>query len=245
MRLTAHHFGRSTIHLGVLLSIVFIMTFNAAGLVAARDNKTTIGEEAATMPWTPEIMELIMAGDPKKGEAVAREHKCKKCHGTTGISDENDTPNIAGLSRAYAFKQMFDYKYGRRDDKDMRNRCKKISDRNMSDLAAWFEVHKSEPMMGIKASKTIPVLVEKGDRKRMLLACKTCHNENGTGRGLLVPLIAGQKREHFVDTMMAYKEADRSNDDYGVMRFIAERLSRKEIEQLALYYGSVPLKEED
>ena len=189
-------------------------------------------------------METINNGNAReKAQRLAKEHKCKKCHGKTGISDENDTPNIAGLTRAYAFKQMFDYKYGRRKDKDMRKRCGKISDQNIADIAAFYADHKSEPMMGIKASKTVPVLAVTGDKSRQLLACDTCHNKNGTGRGLLVPLIAGQKREHFIDTMTAYKESDRNNDDFGVMRFIAEKLSDKEIEQLALYYGSQPLEE--
>ena len=240
------YFRHPTMKLATALALVLVFASMKTPVTTdlqAAEKGTVIGEKPATMPWTAEIMKMISAGDAKKGEAIAKEHKCKKCHGKTGISDENDSPNIAGLSRAYAFKQMFDYKYGRRNDKDMRKRCKKISDQNMSDLAAWFEGHKSEPMMGIKASKTVPVLAVKGDMSRQLLACDTCHNKNGTGRGLLVPLIAGQKREHFVDTMMAYKDADRDNDDYGVMRFIAEKLSDEEIDQLAKYYGSVPVEE--
>ncbi len=75
-----------------------------------------------------------------------------------------------------------------------------------------------------------------GDKSRQLLACDICHNKSGTGRGLLVLLIAGQKREHFIDTMTAYKGSDRSNDDFGVTRFIAEKLSDEENEQLALLW---------
>ena len=235
--------SKMAIGLSVALALTGLGMANTAGVMASKTGPTIIGEKPATMPWTAKIMELINNGNAKKGAAIAKEHNCKKCHGKTGISDENDTPNIAGLTRAYSFKQMFDYKYGRRKDKDMRKRCGKISDQNIADIAAFYADHKSEPMMGIKASKTVPVLAVTGDKSRQLLACDTCHNKNGTGRGLLVPLIAGQKREHFVDTMLAYKEAERDNDDYGVMRFIAEKLTEEEIEQLALYYGSVPLEE--
>ncbi len=229
--------------LAVILAIAGFNIVETGDISASEKQSTVIGEQPATMPWTAKIMELINNGNAQKGAAIAKQHKCKKCHGKTGISDENDTPNIAGLTRAYAFKQMFDYKYGRRRDKDMRKRCGKISDQNIADIAAFYADQKSEPMMGIKASKTVPVLAVTGDKSRQLLACDICHNKNGTGRGLLVPLIAGQKREHFIDTMTAYKESDRSNDDFGVMRFIAEKLSDKEIEQLALYYGSLPLEE--
>jgi len=230
---------------GVALLAFALVSLTDSATVLAKKKKATIGKEAPTMSWTPEIIKRIRSGDPQKGQAIAKKLKCKKCHGKTGISDENDTPNIAGLSRAYAFKQLFDYKYGRRKDKVMRKRCEKATDQELADLAAWFETFKMEPMMGISASKTVPVLVNKGDMKRLLLPCETCHNTKGTGRGQLVPTIGGQKREHFIDMLTAYKEADRKNDDYGVMRFISERLSDDEIEELALYYGSKPIEEED
>ncbi len=230
---------------GVALLAFCVVALAGSPALPAKKKSTTIGAHATTMKWTPEIMKTIMSGDPQRGKALAKQHRCKKCHGTDGVSDENDTPNIGGLSRAYAFKQMWDYKYRRRHDKSMRSRCEKITHQDIADLAAWFETFKMEPMMGVAASKSVPVLVEKGDMKRLLLPCKTCHNEKGKGRGLLVPAIGGQKREHFIDMMTAYKESDRTNDDYGVMRFIAEKLTDDEIEQLALYYGSKPLEEED
>ena len=235
---------RPLLLLAALLVGGFVVSTDSSSLLAKKKG-TVIGRQATTMAWTPEIMQIINAGDPQRGKALAKEHRCKKCHGKTGISDENDTPNIAGLPRAYAFKQMFDYKNRRRHDKSMRSRCQKITLENIADLAAWFETQKMEPMMGVAASKTVPELVNKGDMSRLLLPCRTCHNKQGTGRGQLVPRIGGQKREHFVDMMMAYKEAERTNDDYGVMRFIAERLSDDEIEQLALYYGSRPIEEDD
>ncbi len=227
------------------LAAFALMTLTGSATLVAKKQGTTIGKEAPTMSWSPETMQRIRSGDPQKGKAIAKQLKCAKCHGENGISDENDTPNIAGLTRAYAFKQLFDYKYGRRKDKVMRRRCEKVTDQDLADMAAWYATMKMEPMMGIAASKTVPVLVNKGDMKRLLLPCETCHNAKGTGRGQLVPVIGGQKREHFIDTMTAYKESDRKNDDYGVMRFIAERLSDDEIEELALYYGSKPLEEED
>ncbi len=230
---------------GMFCLSLFVSLFDSANISAKEKKTTVIGEQDVSLQWTPEIMKIIMSGDVERGKALAKKHKCKKCHGKTGISDENDTPNIGGLSRTYAFKQMYDYKHRRRHDKSMRSRCEKISYQDIADLSAWFETHKMEPMLGVAASKTVPVLVEKGDKSRQLLACKACHNDNGKGRGLLVPAIGGQKREHFVDMMTAYKEGERRNDDYGVMRFIAEKLSEEEIERLALYYGSEPLEEDD
>ncbi len=244
MKLFEMSLFKKSLGFAVLLS-VGVMVFANSSVLMAKKPATTIGKDAPTMSWTPAIMKIIRSGDPAKGQALAKEHRCKKCHGKTGISDENDTPNIGGLSRAYAFKQLFDYKYGRRIDKIMRKRCAKASDQDLSDMAAWYETLSMEPMMGLAASKTVPALVDKGDKSRLLLPCKTCHDSKGAGRGELVPAIGGQKREHFIDTMTAYKDSERANDDYGVMRFIAERLTEDEIEQLALYYGSKPLETEE
>ena len=71
----------------LLTAILAIVGFNIVGMgdISASEKKATvIGEKAETMPWTAKIMELINNGNAKKGAAIAKEHKCKKCHGKTG-----------------------------------------------------------------------------------------------------------------------------------------------------------------
>lgn len=188
--------------------------------------------------WSRATLDAIESGDAKRGKKVAAEHKCKKCHGKTGISDEDDTPSIAGQVPAYHFKQLMDYKYETREEKTMTKRARKLSAQDMADLAAWFGSQESEQRGGTKIRLAIPKLVTHGDPKRFLLPCNVCHGKEGEGMGVQVPAISGQKQEAFVDTMTYFRDGDRENDEYGRMRFIAQQLTEEEIEQLAKYYGA-------
>lgn len=191
--------------------------------------------------WDRATLKLIASGDAAKGKKIAKEHKCKKCHGGTGISDEDDTPSIAGQVPSYHFKQLVDYKAGTRDEKTMTKRARKLTREDMSDLAAFYAAQK--PEAGVM--KSVPKLVEKGDMNRLLLPCSVCHGKNGEGLGFEVPAIAGQKIEHFVETMEAFQEGDRENDKFGRMRFIAEQLTEDEIGELAAYYAAEPMEEDE
>jgi len=194
--------------------------------------------------WTKSVINNIQEGDPKKGETLAKQAKCSKCHGDTGISDEDDTPSIAGQIAAYSYKQLHDYKVKLRDDRDMFKKVKKLSNQDMIDISAWYATQKSEGMAGDKKGKNIPILANKGDKKRFLIACDTCHDDNAMKRGFQTPIIEGQKPEHFIETMIAFKEGDRSNDHYKLMQSIASKLTETEITELAAYYAAVPMKDE-
>jgi cytochrome c553 len=201
-------------------------------------------EETKDFKWTKTAITDIQKGDPKKGETLAKEAKCSKCHGDTGISDEDDTPSIAGQISAYSYKQLHDYKEKLRDDRDMFKKVKKLSNQDMIDISAWYATQKPEVMAGDKKGKNIPVLANKGDKKRFLIACDTCHDDEAMKRGFQTPIIEGQKPEHFIETMTAFKEGDRSNDHYKLMQSIASKLTEAEITELAAYYATAPMKDE-
>jgi cytochrome c553 len=199
--------------------------------------------EPKTFQWSKSLIEAIVKGDPKKGEVSAKKAKCYKCHGDTGVSDEDDTPSIAGQIAAYTFKQLYDYKLKLRDDKDMYKKVKNLSDQEMMDISAWYATQKPEIMAGDK--KKAPILASKGDKSRFLLACDTCHDDDAMKRGFQTPIIEGQKPEHFIETMMAFKEGERVNDHYRLMQSIASKLTEDEITELATYYSVKPSVDDD
>ncbi|MCB1772502.1 MAG: c-type cytochrome [Gammaproteobacteria bacterium] len=190
--------------------------------------------------WSYDTLRLIASGDPARGEAVAKEHKCSKCHGDTGISDEDDTPSIAGQARSYQFKQLMDYKHSTRDEKTMTKRARKLTPEEMADLSAFYEAQAPEQPPGREPHK----LATEGDKSRLLLSCDVCHGKDGVGYGMESPALAGQKPVYFLDTMMAFREGDRENDAYGRMRFIANQLTEDEIKALAAYYSMPPRPKE-
>ena len=183
--------------------------------------------------WTYATLQLIASGDPAKGEALAKEHRCAKCHGDTGISDEDDTPSIAGQTRSYQFKQLVDYKSGVRDERTMTKVARKLTPENMADLAAFFAGQAPEQ----PPEREAPKLATHGDKGRLLLSCDVCHGQGGIGYGMESPVLRGQRVQYFIDTMTAFREGERENDAYGRMRFIASQLTEDEITELAVYYS--------
>jgi cytochrome c553 len=203
----------------------------------------TSGAVQASEPgfeWNRANLKLIASGDAAKGKKLAKKQKCAKCHGEVGLSEEDDTPSIAGQTRAYQFKQMMDYKSGVREEKGMSKAMRKLTPEQMADLAAFFA---SQPA-DVPPERKVPALATVGDEKRLLIACDRCHGEKGKGYGYESPVLRGQRPEYLVDTMTEFREGDRENDDYQRMRFIASQLTEEEIEQLAEYY-SVPAPEEE
>ena len=181
------------------------------------------------------MLELIASGDAARGEEIAAKSKCSKCHGELGIAEDDETPSIAGQVPAYQFKQLIDYKTRVRDSRDMYKKVRRMDEQDFADLAAYFATLPAEPSEGVQEP---PLLVTQGDVDRLLLPCSVCHGENGEGMGFEVPALSGQKIDHFVETMTAFQEGDRENDEYGRMRFIASQLSEKEIQTIATYYAA-------
>lgn len=190
--------------------------------------------------WSRANLNFLATGDASNGGKILENLKCYKCHGDTGIADDDDTPSLAGQVVAYTFKQMIDYKSGVRIDKKMQKAVKKLTASELNDIAAFYALQKPQPMSG---GEDIPHLAKNGDKSRKLIGCEDCHNKNAYDRGHQTPYIEGQKPEYMLEMLTMFKDSDRVNDHYRVMRKVAAKLSDEEIEALATYYASKP--EED
>ena len=193
-------------------------------------------EPSSLVAYDKETRALIRSGDVEKGQKLMKSAKCKKCHMADGISEDTDDPNIAGMSATYLFKQMKDYQDETRSEKGMIKAMRGLSDQDISDLAAYYA---SQEMLPAEyATEQVPVLVHKGDPKRMVRACNSCHGQNGEGGEYDMPALVGQRKGYFITTMEEFAEDDRTNDIYWRMRDIAKELTEEEIEELANYYSA-------
>jgi cytochrome c553 len=210
------------------------------GLVVAA--AAAMADDDAPFVWSRASLERIAAGDPVRGEEIAGKVRCSKCHGETGVSEDDETPSIAGQVRAYTYKQLVDFKTGLRDSSDMTKAVRKLSNQDMADLAAYFSTQTPEPPA---VTEPVPRLVAFGDESRLLLPCAVCHGEKGEGWGNQVPSLAGQKIDHLVETMTAYQTGERANDEFARMRFIAGQLTPDEINEVAVFYAAARVEEDD
>jgi len=76
------------------------------------------------------------SGDAAAGKAYAVK-KCKACHGDKGEGKKKNPP-VANLSADDHVKAMQEYKSGARKHKMMQNLAKKMSDKEIADVAAYY-----------------------------------------------------------------------------------------------------------
>ncbi len=63
---------------------------------------------------------------------------CQACHGTDGISNVPEAPNIAAQTESYLAMQLKAFKSGARKNETMSVVAQTLSDKDIEDLAAYF-----------------------------------------------------------------------------------------------------------
>ncbi len=192
-------------------------------------------EPASNIAWTPDLLNFVQQGNLQEGKKLAE--SCSGCHGEKGISQMDDFPSLSGQLATYTYKQLRDYADNKRINALMNSVAAELSQQQSADLAIWFESlpppqHRSKQTK-LDIAKT---LVTKGNGKKIIPPCFTCHGTKGQGERQDIPALSGQQIDYFVTTLNEYKNGSRHNDIYSRMRLIAEQLSKEDIKQLAQYY---------
>ncbi len=189
------------------------------------------------------------AGDVAAGKTKAA--SCIACHGADGnsLAATPNFPNLAGQGAAYLYKQMKDFKSGKRKDPTMNAMILPLDDQAMQDVAAFFSSQK------IKASDTT-ASVEAGKAIYMggiadigAPACMGCHGPAGSGNpGAGFPQLASQKNVYVAKQLKDFRASaqntgdtpvGRSNDGSKMMRNAVKRMSDPEIQAVADYIQSL------
>jgi len=220
---------------------VYLSTLAAVSLLMA--STTASAELMAGAKLAPAHAQILAGGDPANVGKAGR--KCVKCHGKTGVSDDDEIPNLAGQVASYTYKQLMEYKDGTRDGGRMNKTARKLSEQDIANLSQFYAGQTLTPMDGVSKPTSAPALVDKGDSGRDITACADCHGADGMGKkgDYDAPGIAGMSPIYFVETMQAFKNGDRANDPDEVMRKPAKALSDEEIEALAAYYLALGQRE--
>lgn len=188
----------------------------------------------------------LRGADPEQGKQLAAAGKpaagvqaCVACHGQAGITPTGGIfPNLAGLTPEYIAKQLADFRQGTRKQPLMNTIAQALSEQEIGQLAAYYGSLAGPPLhVGEAGDEAARKLDQAGDGSRALPACANCHGLRGMGEGPLLPRLAGQSKEYFADQINAFRNGSRQNDDVGVMRAFAQRLTDSEIEALGQYYA--------
>lgn len=183
-----------------------------------------------------------------KGDPVAGQRQiamCIGCHGIVGYQasfpELHKVPKISGQGAKYLIAALNEYKTGARKHPTMRSIASSLTDQNMADIAAYYEVHgQGEAAAPAPTSPRVPSaavaeLLKKGN-------CVSCHGDNfAKPIDPAYPKIAGQHADYLYVALKSYKTENnqyvgRSN---GVMGGVAKQFSNAELKALAQYVGSL------
>lgn len=203
---------------------------------------------------------LAHANAMPKGDAAAGAGKaavCAGCHGMDGNSPAPTFPKIAGQNAKYIYKQLQEFKSGRRANPVMMGMAMPLSDQDMADLAAYFAEQKA--VVG-KAKPELVKLGEKvfrgGNSKTGLAACAGCHSPAGKGNALAgFPRVGGQQADYIKAQLQAFRAAGRNDNvadpagkrtndgakagELGPMQMVAARMSDAEIDAVASFISGL------
>jgi cytochrome c oxidase subunit 2 len=195
--------------------------------------------------WTEQTIATATGGDAFRGLLLSR--RCEHCHGREGFSSDITTPNLAGLDRLSVWKELQDFRTGKRDSPMMQMIASPLSPKDDADLAAYYYMLPITPdpqdnRMFPSRSPAADIvdrashLVTLGDGSRGIPPCQACHGPAGFVRG--APVLAPQNSAYILGQLEAFGSGVRSNDINLPMRSIASRLTEDEKRALADYYGA-------
>ena len=179
------------------------------------------------------------AADIEAGKAKTT--VCAGCHGLDGNSISPTWPSLAGQHATYIYKQLKDFKEGRRTDATMTGMVAMLNDEDMQNVAAYYESQSPKPVaFDVDLIATGESIYRGGITDIQVAACMGCHSPGGTGNGPAGwPSLKGQHAEYLVTQMQNFKQGKRSNDAGSMMRNVVVRMSEAEMKAVAAYIAGI------
>jgi cytochrome c553 len=166
---------------------------------------------------------------------------CAACHGADGNSSNAAWPSLAGQHASYIYKQLKDFKEGRRNDATMVGMVALLNDEDMKNAAPYFESQQAKAVAFdadmVAAGENI---YRGGITETRVAACMSCHSPGGTGNGPAGwPSLKGQHPEYLVVQLQNFKQGIRANDSGKMMRNVVVRMSDMEMKSVAAYIAGI------
>jgi cytochrome c553 len=197
------------------------------------------------LAWTEATLDQIRAGDAQRGSFVAM--NCSVCHEEPAGNPSHLIPILDGMDAAVIFKQLADYRSGKRSWGVMNGIAKALTLQDSANVAVYFaslpgQLHADSGMRipqggrRFRQSSTGARLVFAGDQQRGIAPCAACHGPGGYKIG--APPLAGQYTAYIERQLAAFAQDIRQNDIYEQMRAIARQLTPEEMKAVAEFYGA-------
>ncbi len=195
------------------------------------------------------LLPCVQAQEVEPVDSMAwRVKACSACHGDRGrATPEGYFPRLAGKPADYLFRQMQNFRDGRRSHTQMRYLMAHLSDDYLREIAGYFAQREVPypPPLGAQASAPVlaqgRALVMQGDATRALPACVACHGPAMTGVLPAVPGLLGLSRDYLNSQLGAWRTGARRAQSPDCMSEIARKLSVHEVGAISAWLAAQPV----
>jgi cytochrome c553/glyoxylase-like metal-dependent hydrolase (beta-lactamase superfamily II) len=174
------------------------------------------------------------AGDKLRQAEQTAKTVCVTCHGLTGISENNEWPNLAGQKFGFLLKELRNFRDRKRTNDLMSPTVASLTDEELTALAKYYSQQKP-------ASAVVPPSIRESVayKRGELIAgnlCIACHGQTGISIREDWPNLAGQKSDYLYKQMFSYRDKTRAS---ALMNAVLHVLQDDEIPLLTDYYSNL------
>jgi cytochrome c553 len=195
--------------------------------------------------WNEETIAGANAGNAVRGLVLSR--RCERCHGPEGFSLDPSTPNLAGMDRLSSWKQLMDFRSGKRQSPFMQPIAAALAEPDFADLAAYYAMLPAyadpqdqrafpQPVPDTLHTSSPARIIAGGDGSRGIPPCQACHGPLAKKNG--APSLITQNANYIQEQLDAFAHGTRSNDIDMSMRAISNLLTAEERQAIGAYYGA-------
>ena len=184
----------------------------------------------------------IGVGNVERGAAVAGSAGCLACHGDPA---EVGSVRLYAQPAGYLLAQLERFASGQRRHPRLSAQGAALAAADAADIAAWFASHAPVPATEAIADdgSDSARLFLHGDRSRDVIACRSCHGDDGGGAvsgSDSYPALAGQATDYLRARLRSWRAGPPQGAPVSVMNLIARGLGDAEIDALSAWLSRQP-----
>jgi cytochrome c553 len=170
---------------------------------------------------------------------------CFRCHGMDGRGDDTAVfPRLTDQVYKYLYDSLADYASGVRQSDIMGPIAKALTPQQMREVSAYYAAQKNAPYgppapVDPAALQRGGALAAVGSAEHGVQGCINCHGPDGAGLPPTFPYLAGQHALYLESQLNAWKEGRRKGDSFGLMEYIAKRLTPDDTRAVSAYYAAM------
>jgi cytochrome c553 len=172
--------------------------------------------------------------DAEEAAAKLRKTDCSSCHGETGDSPSDTVPRLNGQRAEYLRSRLDSFRNPIREAPrmihDMGHLSSQLTNTAIAELARFYAAQ-TTASQGIVANKEGAAIYRIGAKD--IPACRTCHGEQGEGRGA-VPRLAGQHKAYLRMQLQGFAMSTRIADPMNHHVWV---MTSEQAEAVAAYLG--------